>query len=184
MYTRTRLVPLLLAGVYGALFTLGLEQLLLPPRAGLAFGAQATPPVIQAQQFELVDPTGAVRGVLRMTPEGTGPEVALLDETGHRRATMTENSEGEYAFNIFDASGAVRFGVGTTKRGFVGLNVRDGHGVIRSNLYANDDGADTGFRTWDADGHVRTKLGAVEGEPATFAVRVFDEQGQPLWRAP
>ena len=51
MYTRTRLVPLLLAGVYGALFTLGLEQLLLPPRAGLAFGAQATPPVIQAQQF-------------------------------------------------------------------------------------------------------------------------------------
>jgi len=57
---------------------------------------------------------------------------------------MTQNSEGEYAFLIFDPGGSLRFGVGTTKRGFVGLNVRDGHGVvIRSNLYANDDGSDT-----------------------------------------
>jgi hypothetical protein len=96
---------------------------------------------------------------------------------------MMENTEGEYAFSVFDASGALRFGVGTTKRGFVGLNVRDEHGVIRSNLYANDDGSDTGFRTWDVDGHVRTKLGAVEGDPSAFAVRVFDVQGQVLWQA-
>jgi len=140
--------------------------------------------VIQAQRFELVDASGMVRGVLRMAPEGTGPEVALLDEAGRRRATMMENAEGEYALSIFDASGSVRFGLGTTNRGFLGVNVGDEHGVIRSNLYANDDGSDAGFRTWDADGHVRTKLGAVEGDPSVFALRVFDEQEQVLWQAP
>ncbi len=63
-----------------------------------------------------------------------------------------------FAFAEIHTSGAVRFGVGTTKRGFVGLNVRDARGVIRSNMYANDDGSDTGFRTWDADRRVREKL--------------------------
>jgi hypothetical protein len=51
-------------------------------------------------------------------------------------------------------------------------------------MYANDDGSDTGFRTWDSDGRVRTKLGMVEGDPSIFAVRVFDEQSQVLWQAP
>jgi len=119
-----------------------------------------------------------------MAPEGTGPEVGLLDAAGRRRATMMENAEDEYAFSMFDASGSVRFAVGTTNRGFVGLNVGDEHRVIRSNLNANDDGSDAGFRTWDADGHVRTKLGSIEGDPSIFALRVFDEQEQVLWQAP
>ncbi|MDQ6669658.1 MAG: hypothetical protein M3069_02670 [Chloroflexota bacterium] len=130
-----------------------LEQLISP----LSTAAQPLPPVIQAHRFELVDATGASRGVLRMAPEGTGPEVALLDEAGQGRATMTQNSDGEYAFLIFDPGGSPRFGVGTTMRGFVGLNVRDGRGVVRSNLYASDDGSDTGFRTWDADGRVHDR---------------------------
>lgn len=48
----------------------------------------------------------------------------------------------------------------------------------------NGDGSDTGFRTWDADGGVRDKPGAVGDDPSTFAVRVFDGQGQVLWQAP
>jgi hypothetical protein len=126
--------PLLLAGLCGSLLTAGLEQVVLAPLV-LALGTQPPSPTIQAQQFELVDAAGTVRGVLRMAPEGTGPEVALLDEVSRRRATMMENGEGECAFSIFDASGAVRFGVGTTRRGFVGLNVRDARGVIRSNMH-------------------------------------------------
>ena len=180
MFNSRTILPLLLAGAVGAVLSVALEQLISP----LPTAAQPQPPVIQAQRFELVDATGGLRGVLRMAPEGTGPEVALLDEAGHRRATMTQNGDGEYAFLIFDPDGSLRFGVGTTKRGFVGLNVRDGHGVIRSNLYASDDGSDTGFRTWDEDGRVRTKLGSVEGDPSTYAVRVFDGQSQVLWQAP
>jgi hypothetical protein len=180
MFNSRMILSQLLAGAVGAVLTLALQQLIAP----LPTAAQTLPPVIQAQRFELVDARGAARGVLRMAPEGTGPEVALLDEAGQRRATMTQNSEGEYAFLVFDSGGSMRFGVGTTRRGFVGLNVRDGHGVIRSNLYANDDGSDTGFRTWDADGRVRTKLGSLEGDPSTYAVRVFDEQSQVLWQAP
>jgi len=183
MLDRRILASLLLAGLCGSVLTTGIEQVLLAPLV-LALRILPPSPTIQAQQVELVDATGTVRGVLRMAPEGTGPEVALLDEVGRRRATMMENGEGDYAFSIFDASGAARFGVGTTKRGFVGLNVRDARGVIRSNMYANDDGSDTGFRTWDADRRVREKLGAVEDDPSTFAVRVFDGQGQVLWQAP
>ncbi len=142
-------------------------ELVLSPRGGLAFGAQPTSPLIQAQQFELVDATGAVRGVLRMAPEGTGPEVALLDEAGHRRAAMNQNAEGKYSFVIFDASGTHRIGVGTTKRGFTGLNVRpaDGSGVIRVNLYADDDGQDSGFRAWDARRSGRRQAGLSGGRP-------------------
>ncbi len=154
------------------------------PRPALAFVAEPAPPTIQAQQFELVDATGAVRGVLRMAPEGTGPEVALLDEAGHRRAAMNQNAEGEYSFVISDTSGTRRFGVGATKRGFTGLNVTDGSGVIRANLYADDDGEDSGFRAWDADGRVRAKLGYLGGDPAEFGVRVLDSQGQVVWKAP
>jgi hypothetical protein len=184
MLHRTMLVPLFLAGLLGSLLTVGLEHLVLLPPMDKAYATPSNPLVIQAQQFELLDTAGAVRGVLQMAPEGTGPEIALLDESGHRRITMAESSEGEYGFATFDAANTQRFGVGTTRRGFVGLNVRDGHGVIRSNLYASDDGSDTGFRTWDADGHVRAKLGAAEEDPSIFGVRVFDAQSQLLWQAP
>ena len=49
-----------------------------------------------------------------------------------------------------DGSGTLRFAVGTTARGFVGFNVRDGTGTICSNLDATDDGAATDFQTWAA----------------------------------
>lgn len=58
---------------------------------------------------------------------------------------MNQNAEGEYSLVIFDADGTRRFGVGTTKRGFTGLNVTDGSGVIRANLYADDYGENSGF---------------------------------------
>lgn len=172
-------LSLVASGLIAAIMAVGADRFLTSDAR-----AQEPPAVIQAQRFELVDTTGTVRAVIRMTPEGTGPEVALLDEAGKRRATMTQNSEGEYGFGIFDDSGTLRFGVGTTKRGFAGLNVRDGSGVIRANLYADDDGEDSGFRAWDAAGQVRAKLGYLGGEPAAFGVRVLDSQGQPVWRAP
>jgi hypothetical protein len=43
----------------------------------------------------------------------------VVDEVGRRQASMQhKNAEGEYAFLIFDASGAERFGAGATRRGF------------------------------------------------------------------
>jgi hypothetical protein len=53
-----------------------------------------------------------------MAPEGRGPEVALLDEAGRRRATMTQNSEG---LPHLRCQWRTALRVGTTKRGFVGL---------------------------------------------------------------
>ena len=51
----------------GSVLTTGIEQVLLAPLI-LALGTQPPSPTIQAQQFELVDAAGTVRGVLRMAP--------------------------------------------------------------------------------------------------------------------
>src|SRR5689334_10705862 len=93
MPNRSMVGLLLLAGLCGSVFT-GLLERVVAPQPALAFVAEHVPPTIQAQQFELIDATGAVRGVPRMAPGGTGPEVALLDEAGRGRATMMENAEG------------------------------------------------------------------------------------------
>jgi len=71
MFNSRMILPQLLAGAFGAVLTMALEQLISP----LPTAAQPLPRVIQAQRFELVDSIGAMRGVLRMAPEGTGPEV-------------------------------------------------------------------------------------------------------------
>src|SRR5437867_1534043 len=92
MLNRTMMGLLLLAGLSGSLFTMFLERVV-APQAALAFAAEPAAPTIQAQQFELVDATGIIRGALRMAPEGTGPELALPDESGHRRAAINQNAE-------------------------------------------------------------------------------------------
>jgi hypothetical protein len=76
MLNRAMFGLLPLVGLCSSLFTVSMERVV-APRPALAFVAEPVAPTIQARQFELVDATGAVRGVLRMAPEGTGPEVAL-----------------------------------------------------------------------------------------------------------
>src|SRR5437879_5108800 len=95
--------------------------------------AQPTSPVIQTQQFELVDAAGAARGVPRTAPEGTGPEVALLDEAG--ASTGGDHQEQRKASTPPHRRSRTPSGLagGTTKLDFVALNVRDGSGVIRPN---------------------------------------------------
>jgi hypothetical protein len=96
--------------------------------------------------------------MMSMTSEGR-PVVALLDEAGQVCATMFQNqAEGEYGFGILDAQGATLFAVGTTKRGFVGLNVRDGAGTIRAYMQAFDDGSSAAFRVWDSNNNPRAQM--------------------------
>ena len=137
---------------------------------------------MRAQRFELVDASGTVRAGMSITPDGR-PVIALLDEAGRFRVGLAQNQEREYGVIINDAQGTPRFGVGTTARGFVGLNVRDGSGTIRANLYATDDGAATGFQSWDAEGQVRAALGILPSA-GEFGVVILGADGVPLRRAP
>lgn len=105
MLNRSVVRLVLVASLVSSALTLFLERIA-THKPAVALMAQPAPSM-QAQQFELLDASGGPRGVLRMAPEGTGPGIALLDEAGRRRADMTQNSAGEYAFFVFDAASAL-----------------------------------------------------------------------------
>jgi hypothetical protein len=177
MNSRTPL-SLLASGILAAVMALGAERLLTPPASALEL-----PAVVQAQRFELVDDTGTIRGVFGMEP--TGPILKLVDSSGQIRLVLQQTTEGTYAIGINDSDGAPRFGVGTTPRegGFVGLNVRDAKGAIRSRLFASDDGLQTGFQVQDPPGRLRAEMGLNSREDRA-GLQVRDATGTVLWQAP
>src|SRR5258708_7729376 len=124
-------------------------------------GAQEVPAVVQAQRFEVVGADGTPRGVFAVIDNG--PTLELLDPAGQVRVALDQTPDG-YGINIIDASGVVRFGVGTTARegGFVGLDVRDKSGAIRSRIFASDDGTQTGFQVQDPGPKLRAEIGLNE----------------------
>lgn len=171
----------LLAGSGATLAAFGLRRVTSPGTPGHVASAQETPAVVRAQRFELVDGNGTVRAAISMSQNG--PIVALLDESGHARALMAQNPEGEYGFGVNDAQGTARFGVGTTKRGFVGLGMKDANGTFRANMQVADDGSWAGFRTADEHDQQRTFLGLLNDRPG-YGIEVEDATGQVLWQAP
>jgi hypothetical protein len=172
------LLPVVAAGLLGSVLTLGADRL-----TGWRAGAQDLPTVVQAQRFELLDATGAVRGVFGVGP--AGPGLTLADPSGQARVVLDETAEGTYEIQIRDAGGAVRFGVGTTARegGFVGLNVRDATGAIRSRMYASDDGQQAAFQVQDPGAVLRVEMG-LNGREDRVGVGVRDARGATVWQTP
>jgi hypothetical protein len=171
-------LSLITAGLIGAMVTLGADRLLTP-----SAGAQELPAVVQAQRFELIDDHGTVRGVFGMAT--TGPWLTLVDPSGQVRLVLQQTVEGTYAIGINDADGTPRFGVGTTARegGFVGLNVRDAKGAIRSRVFASDDGTQTGFQVQDPPAKLRAEM-ALNSREDRAGLQVRDPNGTVLWQAP
>jgi hypothetical protein len=172
------LVPLFAAGLVGSTITLTVDQLA-PWRAS----AQEAATLVQAQRFELVDASGAVRGGFGMAD--AGPRLTLNDASGQARVVLQQTPEGTYVIEMDDPNGTPRFAVGTTPRegGFVGLNVRDKSGAIRSRLFASDDGKRTGFQVQDPGPTLRAEMALNDGEGHVgFLVR--DPGGATVWQAP
>jgi hypothetical protein len=171
-------VSMLATGLVASAIALGADRLLMAPAS-----AQEVPAVVQAQRFELVDSTGMVRGIFGMEP--TGPMLRLVDPSGQIRLVLQQTTEGTYAIGINDPDGTPRFGVGTTPRegGFVGLNVRDAKGAIRSRLFASDDGTQTGFQVQDPPAKLRAEM-SLDSREDRVGLQVRDATGTLLWQAP
>jgi hypothetical protein len=179
--TNRRHVLGLAAGGGVAATVLGLGRLLSDGTSSRRASAQDTPAVIRAQRFELVDASGAPRAILAMGDSGAMIEV--LDEAGQARAQIVQTPEGEYAFAILDAHGTQRWGVGTTKRGFVGMGMRDGSGTFRANMQVADDGSYAGFRAADEHDAQRLFLG-LRNDGSGYGLELQDGTGKVVWTAP
>src|SRR3954447_6755826 len=59
------------------------------------------PKIIEAEGFVLKDPSGRVRGKLRMTRSGS-PEFALLDEAGHDQVSLHLTFDNGATLDFFD----------------------------------------------------------------------------------
>src|SRR3954462_13169160 len=59
------------------------------------------PKIIEAEGFVLKDPSGRVRGKLRMT-RGGSPEFALLDEAGHDQVSLHLTFDNGATLDFFD----------------------------------------------------------------------------------
>ena len=176
MHHRT-LALLLAVSLLSSVATLGLARLTFPT----ATAASQDPAVVRAQRVELVDTDGVVRGVLAVDAFRGRPGLLILDEAGRPRAFFGNQAVGNtYGLGILDERGTFRAGLGGGggTQGFAGINVRDGAGRIRANLFATDDGAAAAVQAWDEAGRVRVFMGACPGVPSGFhAFDTFEREG-------
>jgi hypothetical protein len=141
-----------------------------------AAGAAATPKLITAREFVLVDSHGAKRGEIGVTEKGVA-QVALFDGAGRLRAGLGVAAAGAPGLGIYgkdgktrieialggglgrvrlyDAKGMPAAALGVTPGGTPGLVLMDNEGRPRASLDVADDGAPT-LRMGDATG---TRLG-------------------------
>lgn len=95
--------------------------------------ADAAPPVVRAQSFELVNATGETRAVL-----GTLDDVPLL--------------------GFVDASGVHRAALLLDTDGSPGIFLRDQDAPVRASLYLNDGSPTLGLQQAEDGGHVEARI--------------------------
>jgi hypothetical protein len=88
-----------------AVAALGIFPRLRTPGANL--GGEGRPAIqLEAQQFQVLDPEGCLRGQLRAPP--AGPSLELFDEAGRVRAALWQR-DGAVGLRLTDADGRVVF---------------------------------------------------------------------------
>jgi hypothetical protein len=87
----------------------------------------APPKVIMAQEFRLVDKTGAMRGTLQTQDDGS-PGLALYDKTGKVRVTLHVQSDGSALLAFHDGMGKSRVELEQDSDGTGGLTLINGKG--------------------------------------------------------
>jgi hypothetical protein len=207
--TRTQVMPVLLAAILSSMLTVAGVQLLAPPTSRAAQDGNAPVPLLRVQRIELVDASGAVRGVLGLTPGGEAAGVIFRDEQGRERAGM---GTGRPAWGIgpgawvLDDAGRLRAAWGLApddsaaaylvadeagrRRAALGGNSELGYGVVIADesgaprvgvgpLARGDDGY--GLRIRDAAGNLQVSV-AARADAGTISV--LNATGQPLWSAP
>ncbi len=88
----------------------------------------APPKVLTAQEFRLVDKTGAMRATLQTQDDGS-PGLALYDKTGKVRVTLHVQTDGTSLLSFQDAQGKSRVELEQNSDGTGGLTLTNGKGT-------------------------------------------------------
>ncbi len=94
-------------------------------RAGHAAPPVEPLKVVTAQEFRLVDKTGAERAALALQPDGS-PYLSLTDKANARRITLRVRPDGGTAFAINDPDGKNRIAVETGADGSASMTLSGG----------------------------------------------------------
>jgi hypothetical protein len=90
----------------------------------------ASPEVVRAQQFEVVDARGRARIQLGMGKDGQTPGVWLYDDKGEVRAWLSLHTDGRPGLALFDEKGKPRTWLGLYPNGEPHLTRYDEKGEI------------------------------------------------------
>jgi len=88
----------------------------------------APPKVLMAQEFRLVDKTGAMRGTLQTQDDGS-PGLALYDKTGKVRVTLNVQGDGTSLLVFRDGASKPRVELEQDADGTGGLTLINGKGT-------------------------------------------------------
>ena len=88
----------------------------------------APPKVLMAQEFRLVDKTGAMRATLQTQDDGS-PGLALYDKTGKVRVTLHVQGDGTSLLSFHDGAGKSRVELEQDADGTGGLTLINGKGT-------------------------------------------------------
>jgi hypothetical protein len=88
----------------------------------------APPKFISAQEFRLVDKTGAMRATLQTQDDGS-PGLAMYDKTGKVRVTLHVQADGTSLLAFHDAAGKSRVELEQDSDGTGGLTLINGKGT-------------------------------------------------------
>lgn len=118
----------------------------------------APPKVLMAQEFRLVDKSGAMRATLQTQEDGS-PGLALYDKSGKVRVTLRVRPDGSSALTFHDAQSKPRVELAQESDGTGGLTLTNGKGTGGAALLIAPDSNPValfkdkdGKTTWSAPG--------------------------------
>jgi hypothetical protein len=131
---------------------------------------------VKAEQFVLVDSTGAERAKLELTQPGDTAELAMMDGGGKTRAEFRVAKDGSSAIAFYDQNGMRRVVIGADPAGRNGLAISSANGRQVATLSSTQSN-ESSLTLYDPDtGRARVGLGmTATGAPALV---LFDEGGK------
>lgn len=146
--------------------------------------ARPVPQSIEAQEFLVKDPSGAVRA--RLGAYAAGASLNLYHEAG-RATLMVSGTKAQGAhLSLADASGKIK-GLVVLNQETVGMYLSsvDATGPPRAPrvVFEVQNTGTGGFAVYDRNGQTRALLGAI-AEDGTSVGIVQDKEGAVVWRAP
>ena len=156
---------------------IGAGTMMFGPSSAFALRHPAAARTVEAEEFVLLGPNRARRGVIEVSDKGTAA-LYLNDENGKERAELTVAADGRASLGFYDAAGNQRVvvGEGPSAQGQAGIGVFSADGNQVASLSSAASG-EVNITLYDnKTGLARAGLGlAADGAPALV---LFDQNGR------